>query len=179
VIPFGQANILREPRVKGNREEIEFRARKVTEGSTECVELDFVLLNQEDGALIEVIHANPGSIGNPRHLIKGIKNIGRIKEFKPPKKTSFIAQYKNMDAAIVSVSLVAFTVLLLITAGEQWRTAVGIVVISWAVSALLLTRSYLNFTRFPSWARGESTSITKADSVVDQAIKKEIDSDRS
>jgi hypothetical protein len=83
MINFGLSRILREPIiVKASRHEIEFRARKVASGPNESIELDFSFLDNNDGAVIEVLHTAKQDIGCSGTII-GAKEISYKGKFIP------------------------------------------------------------------------------------------------
>jgi hypothetical protein len=171
VISLGKARILSEPDYKPNRPVIKFGVKKVTTGAHEGIELDFSFLDQDDGALIEVLHAEKASIDKVGGVISGAK-IRRIKEFQPPKEKSFLAHYGKFNSIIVVLGFIAYTLMISLVSGFVWWSWVIVDVILWFVFGLLVLRSYRNFTLFPKWARGQATSIAKADSVVGKDTEK-------
>jgi len=91
-VNFGEASILREPIIRAaSREEIEFSAKQVLENTQNTVELGFVYLDHNDGAVIEVLHTacnqpictgNIMGAGEPRYtgkfVFRPVKFAGRI-----------------------------------------------------------------------------------------------------
>ena len=83
MIHFGLSRILREPIiVKASRHEIDFRARKVANGPNESIELDFSFLDNNDGAVVEVLHTGKQDIGCSGTII-GAKEISYKGRFIP------------------------------------------------------------------------------------------------
>jgi hypothetical protein len=172
VISFGKARILSEPDYKPNRPQIKFNAKKVTIGTNEGIELDFSFLDHDDGALVEVLHAEKASIDKVAGVISGAK-IRRIKEFDPAKRMSFLAEFKNGGFLLMLAGTIGLTYIgIKQSISEGWQPSLTIALVFWGLLAVGTLQSYRQFARFPKWASGEATSITKADAVVDQATKK-------
>lgn len=82
-IHFEQAEILREPTIKAmSKEAIEFSVKKVVKQDASSIELDFLYLAHEDGAVVEVLHIAHEKIQCAGNII-GVKEIVNIGDFEP------------------------------------------------------------------------------------------------
>lgn len=80
-VHFSGAEILREPTVTAkSTEEIQFSARQVVKDGDNAIELDFLYLDHNDGAVTEVIHTTSEQIYCRANII-GAKEIANIGEF--------------------------------------------------------------------------------------------------
>lgn len=85
-VHFGGAEILREPSVKAtSKEEIEFLVKQVVKDGDNAIELDFLYLDHNDGAIVDVIHTTCEQIDCRGNIIgaKEITNIGEFEESRP------------------------------------------------------------------------------------------------
>lgn len=166
-ILFRGAEILRVPTIKArNKEPNKLVAKSVvnTEGQ-HLVQLDFLYLDHEDGAVVEVLHTPSEQISCEGNIIeaKAVANLGEFEEARPWPVLNRSIMTLVLAAAFVGLGLfwwfrispsspemgLAFAVVL--SAGVS--VALGLF-IGFLVSGL---PQYLRCRKFPSWARGTMT----------------------
>lgn len=81
-IQFEAADILQPPTVKASREAIRLSAKQTVKDDTNSIEMDFLYLDHNDGAVVEVIHTSIARITCSGNII-GTKRISYIGKFKP------------------------------------------------------------------------------------------------
>jgi len=79
IIQFKGAEILRQPDIKAkSKEAIKFSAKQVVKGGYNSVEVNFLYLDHDDGAVVEVLHTASEEISCTANTVgaRQIKNIG-------------------------------------------------------------------------------------------------------
>jgi hypothetical protein len=154
-IQFKGAEILRQPDIKAkSKEAIEFSARQVVKGGYNCVEVDFLYLDRDDGGVVDVLHTASEKISCTGNIIgsREIKNIG---EFEPA------AARRQRERVIVSSVLVAAFLGLVLyqfltSRREPWEEP-GVTLFAFVLSIAMLVISlckpfsYFRQRRFPGW----------------------------
>ncbi|TET26502.1 MAG: hypothetical protein E3J67_01375 [Dehalococcoidia bacterium] len=158
---FQGAEILRQPIIKAkSKEAIEFSAEQVVKDGDNSIQLGFLYLDHNDGAVVDVLHTEGEDIRCSGNMIgaKEIANIGEFAPFRTERFRSLLA----VGAAMLLMPLLGSSFLML----PESRTPAGlallpisIIILSilmlslWFVCYMSAIRPFFRYRIFPKWSR--------------------------
>lgn len=157
IIQFKGAEILRQPDIKAaSKEDIKFSAKQVVKGGYNAIEVSFLYLGHDDGAVVDVLHTSSEEVTCTANIIgaQQIKNIGGL---EPP-----MVKGQREGVIVGLVILMTFFGLLfrrLLSSPSDFAKDPGniafLILLSFAFFAVFTTRNpfrYLRPRRFPRWS---------------------------
>jgi hypothetical protein len=163
LIKFEGAEILRDPIIKRiSRDANEFQATKIHGTNDNSIKLDFLYLDKDDGAVLEILHTECKEIELLGNIIgvNSIKYTGRFEENPMP-----ILGGKRFVSGILLIFVVA--VLTSYIAYTQGIIGSLLMLIALVTSAfcglvigylLVIMPNYLTSKKFPRWSKDKFTS---------------------
>jgi len=156
-IQFKGAEILRQPDIKAeSKEAIGFSAKQVVKGGYNSVEVNFLYLDHDDGAVVDVLHTASEEITCTANIVgaRQIKNIGL---FEPPPVKSL--RERIIVPLVIIVAFFGLLLYRLISSPSDFVKDPGsvafLILLSFSFYAILYTRkpfSYFHHRRFPQWS---------------------------
>ncbi len=156
-IHFKGTTILRGPTIKAtSKDAIVFSAKQVVKEGDNSIELGFLYLDHNDGAVVEVIHTAPQEISCTANIIgaRQIRNIGDFRQSRPRLLGTKIVVY-----SVAIIGLIFFAIYVPLVLKEE--TFVTAIIAAFAVftSFAFIPEVYdlLRYRRFPWWTRSTVT----------------------
>lgn len=152
-IHFKGARILRQPSIRvTSNDKVRFSAKQVIKEGNNAVELGFLYLASNDGALIEVTHTESQDVF-PTGNIKGV-HIVAARKFDPSKKRPSIVKLAvSSTLTVIILAVIIMHNLLIFRLDPDIASAVylflGMAVFILISDMLELVR----YRRFPTWSR--------------------------
>lgn len=153
-VHFRGAKILREPNIKAkSKEEIEFSASQVVDHGQDSIQLDFLYLGHNDGAVVEVVHTGSEQVDCSGNIIDAseIVNIG---VFDAGPQGLYIARAMTGLAMVIGGFALVSHQLVTAPLEEPSKLLWGTLV---AMTGLLLAfmpeiRNSFHYRKFPRWS---------------------------
>lgn len=162
-IIFNDSEILRQPIIHDvSNESIGFRVAKVYEGNQHQIDLTFDYLNENDGAIFEVLHTNDNGININARLI----DVNKIIEIKYPKPLRRWRIKYYFVSFVLFCGFIIWGINDMITKGPEITTittngdkafnygpfviAIGI---AWLLTFIPDLRDFYSYFRLPKWSR--------------------------
>jgi len=166
-IHFKGAEILRQPIIKAkSKEAIELSAKQVVKDGDNSIELGFLYLDHEDGAVVEVIHTVSERISCVGNII-GVKEIVNIGEFETSPLPLLGIRLVALLIPIGAISWLLFRDFPYGLIGYFMIAVLGILILTFIPDIRLL---YFRYRRFPNWSR---YIRTKRAFITEEALIKE------
>jgi len=155
-IQFKGAEILRQPEIKAkSKEAIKFSAKHVVKDGYNSIEVSFLYLDHDDGAVIDVLHTTSEEITCIGNII-GVRQIKNIGEFEPvPLRRQ---RWRIILYSIASMSLIAIVLHDYLVSPSDSRVPLYalilaiILAIIWLAMPILTPSPYFHYMRFPRWS---------------------------
>ncbi|MCK4388582.1 MAG: hypothetical protein KAW00_07390 [Dehalococcoidia bacterium] len=155
-IQFKGAEILRQPDIKAeSREAIGFSAKQVVKGGYNSVEVNFLYLDHDDGAVVDVLHTASEEITCTANIV-GARQIKNIGVFESPAVKALRGRF-----LVTLVIIIAFFGLLLyrlLSSPSDFVKDPGnvavLILLSFSFYAISIRKpfSYFHHRRFPRWS---------------------------
>lgn len=114
-VHFRGAKILRQPtNIAKSKEAIQFTPRAVNDNNGFSIKFDFLYLDHDDGAVVEVLHTKSENLSCSGNII-GVKKIKYREDFRPH-RPSLRKSFKWRDIASPLTILILLSFVILITA---------------------------------------------------------------
>jgi len=159
-IHFKDAELLRQPTINAiSKDAIKFSAKQVIKEGDNCIELDFLYLDNKDGAVVEVLHTASKGITCSGNIIgsRRVVNIGHFSQSLPPRLFRGVLGFiRLMFALIILLSGLgillygAFTSTL--TEFTYTRLFVPMLFILAGLTYIPDIISYFQYRKFPRWS---------------------------
>lgn len=159
-IHFKDAEILRQPTInKMSKDAIKFSAKQVIKGGDNCIELDFLYLDNKDGAVVEVLHAASKGITCSGNIIdsKQVVNIGHFSQSLPHRLFRGVLGFIRLMFAL-TILLSGLGILLYgaftstLTDFTLTRLFVPVILILAGLTYIPDIISYFQYRKFPRWS---------------------------
>ncbi len=164
-IQFQRAEILRDPVFKVSKEPIKFSTKWVTTNEQgHAIKLDFLYLDHEDGAVVDVMHTTTEKIschGNIKGT-KGIENIGSLERESPELHVGWVVGLVFLTVAMVCLWVASVYAPQIFTSFPEWFLGFVNGVAPLILSAFLgvlcgiavnYMPKYIRCRKFPAWSR--------------------------
>ena len=157
-IRFRGGEILREPTIKvRSTEAIKFSAKREVKERENSIELDFLYLDHEDGAIFEVLHTESREITCISNIIgtKKITNIGEFESSQP--RPTIIRPIIISVLSVISVLLITMGATLGLKIDAELLGPIYIFLGVFCVMLISDIRSHIRYNKFPNWSRNIPT----------------------
>lgn len=152
-IHFKGARILRQPSIRAtSNDKVRFSARQVIKEGNNAVELGFLYLAPNDGALIEVMHTESQDVF-PTGNIKGVHIVAAGKFDPSEKRPSIVKLAVSSTLTVIILAVIIMQNLLIFRLDPDIASAVYLF-LGMAVFVLISdTLELVRYRRFPTWSR--------------------------
>ena len=155
-IHFKGAEILRQPIIKAkSKEAIEFSAKQVVKEGDNSIQIGFLYLDHEDGAVVEVLHTASEEITCYGNII-GASEIRNIGEFKPSRPRLLLTRLIISLAPVIAISGVFVYYSLTLGFKEEPIIVPLVLILAGLLFVATLIPSILSnfrYRKFPRWSR--------------------------
>jgi len=158
IIQFKGAEILRQPDIRArSKEAIKLSAKQVVKGGHNSVEVNFLYLDHDDGAVVDVLHTASEEVTCTANII-GTQQIKNIGDFEPRplqhRRRRLIALLLYLIIFVVGPAALFFYYLLTGYSREQPMTLVILIVfmLFWTAKLIVDFRRYFHYRKFPRWS---------------------------
>ena len=158
IIQFKGAEILRQPDIKAkSKEAIKFSAKQVVKGGPDSIEVNFLYLDHDDGAVVDVLHTASERVTCTANII-GTRHIKNIGNFEPlllqHQRRRRIGLLLYFIVLIVCPLGLLFYYLLTSDSREQPMTLVVSIVFLLVCITLWISdlRRFFHYRKFPRWS---------------------------
>jgi hypothetical protein len=158
IIQFKGAEILRQPDIKAkSKEAIKFSAKQVVKGGHNSIEVNFLYLDHDDGAVVDVLHTASEEVTCTANII-GTQQIKNIGNFEPRplqhRRRRLIALLLYLIILVVGPAGLSIYYLLTGYSREQPMTLVVFIVFWLSCTALWIFdfRRLFHYRKFPRWS---------------------------
>lgn len=161
-IHFKGAKILREPTIRAkSKEAIQFSAKQVIKDRDSAIEVGFLYLDHNDGAVVEVLHTKSQKIACTGNII-GAREIVNIGNFEPSRPQFLRSRLFTSILPILMIGLLLAVIAL--TKGLDYlvaeffaeKASIALFIVILIVFAVMLsfaTYEYTRYMKFPRWSR--------------------------